>query len=422
MGTEDHEAPGRLFRREVIEHQQSSVWGDVLLVQPISHSLLTLFGVGSVIIICAFLYFGEYARRVTINGYLSPDKGVIKIYAPRVGVIEKLSVRPGEVVKKDQALMTLSSRQDLESGGDVDALALEDIEAQIAAIAQREEQTKTRAVVDTRHLEQQIESLRAEAEQIAAQVKLQKRRVAIARERFESIQRVQKRGLAATTDAQLGQEAYLEQVHELQLIEQRATAVENSIRDAEYRLATIPTELADRLADFAAQRSALQQNRSATAGRRKFLIRAPQDGTVSALQATAGRTVQPSYPLVAILPKDSELKAELFVPTRAIGFVRENQNVKIRYEAFPYQRYGTFAGSISAVNRVILAPDELPIPVELTEPVYQITATLERQAVKGYGEQWPLQAGMLLEADIILEKRSLVDWLLDPLYSLRGRL
>lgn len=414
--------PASLFRQEAIEQQKNSVWGDVLLVQPISHLLLTLVGIGIVVLICTFLYFGEYARRVSIAGYLSPDKGVIKMYAPRVGVIEKLSVRAGEEVTKGQELMTLSARQDLAEGGDVDALALEDIDQQLITLKQRVAQAKLQAEVDTHHLKQQIQSFRAEAKQIAAQIKLQNQRVAIARERFQSIERVQKRGLAAATDAQSGQELYLEQAQELQLIEQRATVVKNSIHEAEYRLASVPNELADKVANFATQRSTLKQNRDAAAGRRGFVIRAPQDGTISALQANAGKTVQPTYPLVAILPKDSVLKAELFVPTRAIGFVKNNQDVKIRYEAFPYQRYGTFAGSISAINRVILAPDELPIPLSLKEPVYQITTTLEQQAVTGYGEQWPLQAGMLLEADIILEKRSLFDWLLDPLYSLRGRL
>jgi membrane fusion protein len=58
-------------------------------------------------------------------------------------------------------------------------------------------------------------------------------------------------------------------------------------------------------------------------------------------------------------------------------------------------------------------------PIELKEPAYRITVALDRPDIDAYGKKIPLQADMLLRADIILEKRSLISWLLDPLLSVR---
>ena len=126
--------------------------------------------------------------------------------------------------------------------------------------------------------------------------------------------------------------------------------------------------------------------------------------------------------MLTILPADAQFKAELFIPTRAIGFIKPGQAVLLRYSAFPYQRFGLYKGTIDKVTEVILSPDELHVPVKLEEPVYRVSVTPEKQAISAYGRQFNLQAGMLLEASIILEGRSLGEWLLAPIYSLRGRI
>ena len=120
-----------------------------------------------------------------------------------------------------------------------------------------------------------------------------------------------------------------------------------------------------------------------------------------------------------IVPKDSALVAKLFVPTRAIGFVRPGQKVRIMYEAFPYQQFGTYTGGVAEVSQTILIKSETFGPIDLKEPAYRVMANLDRSDIDADGTRVPLQADMLLTADIILEKRSLMRWLLDPLLRVR---
>jgi membrane fusion protein len=162
-----------------------------------------------------------------------------------------------------------------------------------------------------------------------------------------------------------------------------------------------------------------EQRIAEVSGRRAYVIRAPASGRVSTLQATVGQFADPRRLQMEIVPNESVLQAELFVPTRAIGFVRPGQEVRILYEAFPFQQFGTYKGRVLKISQTILTKSDTFGPIELKEPAYRITATLDRPDIDAYGKKIPLQADMLLRADIILEKRSLISWLLDPLLSVR---
>ncbi len=111
------------------------------------------------------------------------------------------------------------------------------------------------------------------------------------------------------------------------------------------------------------------------------------------------------------------------MPARAIGFVAPGQSVRLLYDAFPYQRFGTYRGTVESVATTMLAATELPEPVLLLkEPAYRVKVALDRQTVDAFGREVALQPDMTLRADIILERRSLVEWLLEPLLSARRRM
>jgi membrane fusion protein len=140
---------------------------------------------------------------------------------------------------------------------------------------------------------------------------------------------------------------------------------------------------------------------------------------VSTLQATVGQIADPRHMQLEIIPLDSTLQAQLFFPTRAFGFVRPGQQVRILYDAFPYQKFGTYRGNVTNISHTILTGNETTGPIALKEPAYRVTVGLERPDIDAYGLKMPLQPDMLLKADVVLEQRSLMRWLLDPVFSAR---
>ena len=206
-------------------------------------------------------------------------------------------------------------------------------------------------------------------------------------------------------------------------IQRKLASQQAQLADLHLQQEQLPGKQATRQADLRNQLSELQQRLIEVKSRREFAVVAPIAGRVTAIQAKQGQTVTPQQSLLTIIPVDAKFEAELFVPTRAVGFIQPGQQVYLRYQAFPYQRYGLYEGRVKHVASAILAPQEIPAPVPVgNEPVYRVTITLNQQDVTAYGKQFPLQAGMLLDADIVLDQRPIWQWLLEPLISLKGRI
>jgi membrane fusion protein len=165
--------------------------------------------------------------------------------------------------------------------------------------------------------------------------------------------------------------------------------------------------------------AATEQRMAEIKGRAAYVIRSSISGRVSTLQATPGQNADPQQLQLEIIPNDAVLRAELFIPARAIGFVKTGQPVRILYDAFPYQHFGTYRGEVVKVSQTILTNADASGPIKLNEPAYRVTAALQRPDIDAYGTKVALQPDMLLKADIILERRSLMSWLISPLLSVR---
>uniref|UniRef100_UPI00260BD22E HlyD family efflux transporter periplasmic adaptor subunit n=1 Tax=uncultured Microbulbifer sp. TaxID=348147 RepID=UPI00260BD22E len=158
-------------------------------------------------------------------------------------------------------------------------------------------------------------------------------------------------------------------------------------------------------------------------GQQAYIVKASRAGVVSNLQAAEGQQAQADIPVLSLVPENHVLTAQLLVPVRSAGFLSAGQPLKIRYDAFPYQKFGLYPGAVLEVSDTVLLPDELlRVPVTVREPVFRVTAKLAQPTVNAYGRHFSLKPGMTLSADVQLAERSLLQWLLEPIYSLRGRL
>jgi membrane fusion protein len=189
----------------------------------------------------------------------------------------------------------------------------------------------------------------------------------------------------------------------------------------------LPSKLATQEALIARTVAVNSRDLGEVEARRSQVIPAPQSGTVTAVHAYTGSTVGPGAPLLSIVPRGAVLEAHLYAPSQAVGFVHAGQTVLLRYRAYPYQKFGHSRGVITSVSRTAIEPSELPAmfaaaaPGSTAEALYRVTVALERQHVIAYGKAAPLQPGMQLDADVLLERRRLVEWMLAPIFTLTGR-
>jgi membrane fusion protein len=153
---------------------------------------------------------------------------------------------------------------------------------------------------------------------------------------------------------------------------------------------------------------------------RAYLIRAPISGLIASDPFKKGQYAHISKPLVKIIPVDAELIAELFVPAKQAGFLSKNNKIMIRYDAYPYERFGVYKAVVQNISQSIITDEEEEKPLKIGEPYYKVTARLEKQHVLIYGREKNIRHGMTLSAIIVGTKRKIWQWIFDPLYSVYG--
>lgn len=409
-----------LFRSEALAHQRQRLFGDVHLAIPLSVRLLVIWLAVIVVAAVAFLALSEYARKETVSGFLRPDHGLIKIRGPRSGRVGAIHVHEGEWVAAGQPLLSIVT-ETIAAEGPVETRLAANLRREIASQRTLLSGLADKYAARREALAAERAGLAAEKQALVRQLALQKELVRVARENWEAVRGLARKGVVAQPELKAREERWLAQRQQLAALEQRISQIATRLAQITSEDRRLPLDEAEERAGLESRVAALERQLWELEGRHETTVTAPIAGRVTAIQASLGQEVGGGLPLLALLPSDSRLEAELFIPARAAGFIEEGQEVRLAFEAFDYRRFGLGRGEIVAVSRTILRPDELRAPFALSEPVYRARVRLAQEWMEAYGRRWPLQPGMTLKADIIVERRSLLDLLLDPLRALKGR-
>lgn len=239
---------------------------------------------------------------------------------------------------------------------------------------------------------------------------------------------MRERGFVSVQQLQQQEEGRLDQALKLRALQRNRAATKREPVTLEAELSDLPLKSRTQIGKIERNIAALKQELAEAEARRQIVIPAPQDGTVTAIQAEPGGNANVTTPLLSIVPAGTKLEAHLLSPSRAIGFLRSGQRVLLRYQAYPYQKFGQYVGVLDNVSRSAVSPGELPPQLSglaslyaANEPVYRITVSLASQTVTAYGKPVPLQSGMQLEADVVIESRRIFEWVIEPLYTLTGK-
>jgi membrane fusion protein len=411
----------RLFRQEALDFHREKPLGEVVLIRPPSFSLLTGCALLVAAALIAFALCGHYTRKAHVSGYLAPNKGLIKVYVPQAGTLIEKHVKEGQQVKEGDPLFVLST----EHG------SLVAPEAQAAAIAQLRQRRDSLErelakqvnidAIERRSLQQRISAVEAEAVQLKREIAIQEQRTASAAKTLQRFQALVAAKFVSEVQAQQKHDELLEQQAKLESLQRGRIEVERNLNGLRLELSSADLKATNQRAAIERNISSVEQDLTEHESRRTILITAPTSGMVTAILVERGQRANPSAPLLSIVPYGATLEAQLLVPSRAIGFVAPAQTVALRYQAFPYQRFGSYLGRVIEISRTLITPSDAALPVQLQEPVYRVTVALDSQSIHAYRQEISLQPGMLLDADIWLDHRRIIEWVFDPLYSVTGR-
>ena len=416
-----------LFRPEVLRNQQSEWLGTILVKPRAMNWWFAVLALLTVFALLLLLFAASYTRKAHVSGWLLPQQGMVRVFAPRAAVVTALMVREGMQVKQGQPLARLSAEEHSAALGDTQAGTVRALEAQRATLEVERLRAQEMVGQQRSALATRFDTLGREADSLRQEIAVQQKRLALAQQWQGRMGGLQGSGYISEQQVRIATESALDQAAKLRALQRGVLSLERERAVVRGEIEQLPSKMATQDALIERTLAANSRELGEVEARRSLVIPAPQGGTVTAVHAHTGTAVGPAAPLLSIVPRGAVLDAHLYAPSRAVGFVHAGQTVLLRYRAYPYQKFGHARGVIASVSRSAIEPSELPSmfagasPGASAEALYRVTVTLDRQHVMAYGKAAPLQPGMQLDADILLERRRLFEWVLDPLFTLTGR-
>lgn len=412
----------KLFRQEAIDAQREKFFGEATIARPLPFWVLTTLAASAALLMIAVAVWGQYTRRERVEGYLALDVGAAKVLIPDAGRIVELMVKEGQEVTLGAPLAKISYDRSTEASSSTSGAVAKELAQRRTILEKEQDQWRDLGAQQVQQLRKKVVDLQSELTQIDAEMKLQEKRLGSAREQAQKFADLAKEKFYSDVAVRQKLDDVTDQEIRLQALKRQRITLDRELSNARMEEPTITLKARAQVDQVTRQISEVQQTLATEDAKRETVIRAPINGTVTNIAINQGQSVAADALLATVLPKGSVLHVELLVPTRAIGFVTKGKEVVMRYEAFPFERFGQYRGVIAEVSQAVWSAGEKVGPMSIKEPVYRVDVKLDKQTVAALGQEYPLRSGMLVNADILLERRSLLEWIFEPVIQLRGRL
>jgi membrane fusion protein len=373
---------------------------------------------------CGFAYFGTFTDHRTLHGRLVTERGVIDVRSPQFGIVVEKRVAEGQVVRRGDVMYVVSSERFSSDGGATQQAVGAQLDSRRRSLAEQIANVHALAQLERSSIDTSIAELSAEAAKLAEAAASQAARTNLARETAERYERVGASGFVSEEQFVGKRADFLEQRGRLLAFEREQRNVARELAELNAGLAMAAVRHDNEVAELERAVAETDLQIAENEARRAVAVSAPDDGVATGIAVDIGDAVDGGTSLAFIVPANSNLLAELYAPSRAAGFLGVGQDVLLRYEPYPYQKFGHYRGRVSAVSGTALSPGSLRTRSSgldgAGEPMFQVTVALHSQTVSVYGESRALKPGMAVEADVLLESRRLYEWVFEPLYSLTG--
>ncbi len=382
---------------------------------PPSSQLYTAIAASVAAILVAVLALGNYASTANVRGIISYDAGLARVTSAAPGDVRAILVTPGQSVEAGAPLINLSTAQ----GARGLAAQLDEVTSQLAQIDRQLDIAVASSGVDTQALRQQRNGLSETVASLQRQKAISESQVKLVELGLARFVRLAKQGAGSQRQVDEARADLLSRRAEGEALGERLV-------DARSKIGAIAIQLGQRSLDGDKARSILLTQRAALISQREdikradhLVLAAPVAGVVSDISTEIGQHIGPDKSLVTIIPRGSRIEAWLYAPSNAIGFARPGQQVRLRFDAYPYQKYGWGRGTVVAISRSAIDPANVDAAIRPTEPAFRIRVRIDSMG----SIQTPtdaLRPGMTLAADLALKRRPLWALMLGPVTGAMG--
>ena len=406
-----------LFRPEALEYQalSSSRYGAPMPDVPFGWWFVA--GLIGAFMACLIVFIStvDFARSEMVRGKLRVDGAEARLYASEPGLITQLAVKNGDQVQAGDLITLITTERFMADGEALSAATLASLQDEKAALQARRVALEKASALSEQQARHRYDTATQQETDLRAELDVARERLEIAETRAADARQFLAEGLIAEPQLNQRLDAAAALKQNLLQIESQVSEAQSLQRRAELEIDQIQATLERDQSDIDTRLIEINLKTDQARSRTAYRLHAPIAGHVTGLQGRTGERVAQDQPLAVILPENSTLIAELYVPSRAMGFIEPGQQARLQYDAYPYQKFGVAFGTIAGVSGLGQSEGELGLPVQHPDLFYRTEIVLDKQTHEAFGRDMPLQAGMELTAVLVLEDRKIIEWLLEPL-------
>ncbi|EPY99231.1 HlyD family secretion protein [Mannheimia haemolytica] len=413
-----------MFRKEAIAYQSKKWKSTAVLFSRIPAWFVFLISFFIFAAFILFIVFGSYTRRETVVGELVMQAHPIILSAPKSGYISENYIQPHQQVKKGDPLFKITLDR-ITHSGNINVNSILSLKSQIQATEQAITALYKNKSETINSLEKQIKNnqkIYQDKQSYLVEIEKSMNDYADLVKRYEKLLKV---GHSSHDEVNIQKSRYFQQKSLFNELKQELIQLKSSQLNLENEIETRKTEFDNQIIRYEMQKSDLSIRLMEFESVSEIIVNASVDGKIESTSVTVGQIIKENDPLAQILPQNKgDYQLVMWVPNSAISFIKQGDEVNIRYEAFPFEKFGQFKGKITSISTLPASLQELsfyknlPANLEQGIPLYKILIELADQNVKYNDTTLYFMSGMKAEATLFLEKRKLYEWILFPMYQL----
>jgi membrane fusion protein len=402
-----------IIRPEVIE-ARIGIQGDILMIRPVSFHFLCVFFVLALCLIISFICYAEFTKTTRVTGIIKSPQGVTKVLPRQAGVIETLFVQEGQFVSKGTPLYEVRTDQ-TGVDGSISQQVIESLQQSLTLMKEKVSYQKQLNAMELAEVDRVIEQVQRDIVHLEDELNLQKEYQQLLGSELSEIEKLYLNKQITKVEYNGKYAQFLEKRIAVKNLAKQLQDLQARVDDERLKRGNIDVSGRSLILEYEQKINALKRDITNTGASEAYRIIAPHDGYVANIFYNNGHFAQSGQVLMNLLPKQSDLIAEIYIPTHVIGLISEGQSLNLRYHAFPYQEFGLFKGEIMSISQTLIEPHQAEASNLLTEPAYRAQVKLAAQSLDAKGKQVSLQPGMTLDADVLGDTRTIIAWLFEPL-------
>ena len=415
-----------MFRQKAIDNKKMRWCGRALLLPGIPFWAVAGLCLFFITAFLTFIIAGTYTRRVNVTGEISTWPRAANVYSSVQGVVVKQYATVGQQIRAGSLIYQIDVSKSTRNGV-ISKNQRQDINNQLKRITQMIGRLESSKKTTIAMLEKQKVQY-SEAFQRSTDILHRAREgIRIMKENMENYRNYQSRGLINKDQLTSQVALYYQQQNNLLGLSGQSELNALQITTLESQIHTQAAEFDNQVYQLELQRYELQKELSNIDASDTIIIRALTDGRIDSLSVTVGQMVNVGDSLLQVIPQNIDhYSLVLWVPNNAIPYITAGDRVNIRYEAFPAEKFGQFAGSVSSISKAPASPQEMQTypgapKATLTSavPYYKVIIRPEKQSISYDGKRLNLENGMKAQSTLFLEKRKIYQWMLSPFYDMR---